>query len=42
MKLFYKQALQLERQRSAMRLADVNAGMAGGDAAKERMNDLRK
>ena len=42
LKLFYKQALQLERQRSAMRLLDVNAGMAGGDAAKDRMNELRK
>ena len=42
LKLFYRQALQLERQRSAMRLLDVNAGMAGGDAAKDRMNELRK
>ena len=42
LKLFYRQALQLERQRSAMRLMDVNAGMAGGDAAKDRMNELRK
>ena len=42
MKLFYKQALQLDRQRSAMRLLDVNTGMAGGDAAKDRMNELRK
>ena len=42
MKLFYRQALQLDRQRSAMRLLDVNVGMAGGDAAKDRMNELRK
>ena len=42
LKLFYKQALQLDRQRSAMRLLDVNTGMAGGDAAKDRMNELRK
>lgn len=40
--LFYEQALQLDRRRSAMRLADVNAGIAGGDVAKERFNELRK
>ena len=42
LKLFYRQALKLERQRSARRLLDVNMGMAGGDAAKERLNELNK
>ena len=42
LKLFYRQALKLERQRSAMRMLDVNAGMAGVDATKERLNGLNK
>jgi hypothetical protein len=40
--LFYREALRMERQRSARRLADVNAAMAGGDAAKQRYTNLTK
>lgn len=38
--LFYREALRLDARASAMHLADVNAGMAGGQAAKERLNTL--
>lgn len=42
LKLYYREALRLERQRSARRLADVNAAMAGGDAATNRLQNLNK
>ena len=42
LKLYYREALRLERQRSARRLVDVNAAMAGGDAATTRLQDLTK
>ena len=40
LKLYYREALRLERQRSARRLADVNAAFAGGDAARQRLKQL--
>lgn len=40
LRLFYREALRIERQRSARRLVDVNAAMAGGDAAKTRLKQL--
>lgn len=38
--LFYREALELDKAESQRRIADVNAGMAGGDHAKERMKAL--
>lgn len=40
LRLFYREAQRLERQASARRLADVNAAMAGGDAARKRLDAL--
>lgn len=42
LKLYYREAQRLERRRSAARLVDVNAGMAGGKAATDRLRDLTK
>ena len=39
--LFYREARRLDARASAARLADVNAGMAGGQPAKERLKALR-
>lgn len=38
--LYYREALRLDARLSLNRLADVNAGMAGGDAGKRRHADL--
>lgn len=38
--LFYREALRREARASAERLADVNAGMAGGRFASDRLRDL--
>lgn len=40
--LFYREALRLDARAAAMRLADVNAGMAGGQHAKDRLAALLK
>lgn len=40
--LFYREALALDRRRSSMRVADVNAGMAGGKAARDRLAQLAR
>lgn len=42
LKLYYREAQRQERRRSAARLVDVNAGMAGGKAATDRLRDLTK
>lgn len=38
--LFYREAQELQKADSLQRIADVNAGMAGGKHANERMNAL--
>lgn len=40
--LFYREAIRREQRLSAARLLDVNAGFAGGQAAKDRLRDLTK
>ena len=42
LELYFREALRLDRQHSASRLADVNAAFAGGEAAKGRLKALRK
>lgn len=37
-----REAVRLEQRRSAIRLADVNAGMAGGAHARKRLAQLRQ
>lgn len=34
--LFYREAMRMNARQSLARLSDVNAGMAGGDAARAR------
>jgi hypothetical protein len=38
--LFHREAIAIDSRRSAETIADVNAGMAGGEPAKTRMNAL--
>lgn len=38
--LFHREAIRREGRLAAARLLDVNAGMAGGQAAKDRLADL--
>lgn len=40
--LYYREAQRREARLSLQRLADVNAGMAGGDTAKRRHDDLNQ
>ena len=42
LKLFGREALRIERERSAATLMDVNAAFAGGHAARDRLRDLKK
>lgn len=38
--LFFNEAIKREARLSAHQIADVNAGMAGGESAQARMNEL--
>lgn len=40
--LFYREALELDKAESQRRIVDVNAGMAGGKHANERIKALRR
>ena len=40
--LFYREAVELDKAESLRCIADVNAGMAGGDHAQKRMKALRR
>lgn len=40
--LFYRQAIALDARAAAERLCDVNAGMAGGRPAEQRLAVLRR